>query len=50
MEEMRNEYIILVRKHEGMRSLGRPESRWDDNIGLDLRKIQWKCAAWMHVA
>jgi hypothetical protein len=30
---------ILVRKLEGKRPLGRPKSRWEDNIRMDLREI-----------
>jgi hypothetical protein len=32
MEEKRNAYRILVGKPEGKRPLGRPRSRWVDNI------------------
>jgi hypothetical protein len=31
---------ILVRKSEGKRYLGRPRSRWEDNIKMDLREIE----------
>jgi hypothetical protein len=37
MGEMRNAYKILVRKHEGKRTLGRPRHRWEDNIRIWLR-------------
>jgi hypothetical protein len=30
--------------------LGRHSSRWEDNIGKDLREIGWECADWMHLA
>jgi hypothetical protein len=39
MGEKRNAYRILVGKPEGKRSLGRPRSRWVDNIKMDLREI-----------
>jgi hypothetical protein len=42
-DEMRNEYRILVRKPEGKRSVIRPNSRWEDNIRMDLREIGWEC-------
>jgi len=29
-------YGVLVGKSEGKRSLGRPRSRWEDNIKMDL--------------
>jgi len=31
--------MILVGKHEGKRTLGRPRRRWEDNIIMDLREI-----------
>jgi hypothetical protein len=37
----RNAYRILVGKPEGMRPLGRPRRRWEDNIRMDLREIGW---------
>jgi hypothetical protein len=39
MGEMRNTYVILVRKREGRRPLGRPRSRWENNIRMDLREL-----------
>jgi hypothetical protein len=39
MGEMRNVYKILVGNPEGMRPVGRPRRRWDDNIRMDIRKI-----------
>jgi hypothetical protein len=39
--EKRNAYRILVGKPEGKRRLGRPRSRWMDNIKMDLREIGW---------
>jgi hypothetical protein len=32
MGEMRNEYRILVGKHERRRQPGTPRRRWEDNI------------------
>jgi hypothetical protein len=37
MGEMGTAYRILVGKPEGKRPLGRPRSRWVDNIKMDLR-------------
>jgi hypothetical protein len=37
--EKRNVYIILVGKQEGMRPLGRPRCRREDNIRMDLREV-----------
>jgi hypothetical protein len=41
MGEKRNAYRILVGKPEGRRPLGRPRSKWVDNIKIDLREIEW---------
>jgi hypothetical protein len=37
MEEKRNMYKLSVGKPEGKGPLGRPRSRWIDNIKMDLR-------------
>jgi hypothetical protein len=42
MGEMRSAYRILVGNLEGKRPFGRPKCRWEDNIRMDLRKIQWE--------
>jgi hypothetical protein len=39
MREKKNSYRIFVGKSEGKRPLGRPRSRWVDNIKTDLRDI-----------
>jgi len=31
--------MVLVGKHEGKRSLGRPSCRWEDNIKMDLQEV-----------
>ena len=31
--------MVLVRKHEGRRQLGRPRRRWEDNIKMDLQEV-----------
>jgi hypothetical protein len=41
MGEKRNAYRLLVGKPEGRRPLGRPRSRWVDNIKMDLLEIGW---------
>jgi hypothetical protein len=38
MGEGRGVYRVLVGKPEGKRPLGRPRSRWEDNIKMDLQK------------
>ena len=32
-------YRVLVGKHEGKRTLGRPRCRWEDNIKMDLQEV-----------
>jgi hypothetical protein len=36
-----------VRKPESNRPLGRPTSRWDDNIKMYLREIEGGCMNWI---
>jgi hypothetical protein len=49
MGEMRNVYKILVEKSEGKRPLGRPRRRWEDNIRMDLREMEWDGLDWIHL-
>ena len=39
MGERRGVYRVLVGKPEGMRPLGRPRHRWEDNIKMDLQEV-----------
>jgi len=39
MGERRGVYRVLVEKPEGMRPLGRPRRRWEDNIKMDLQEV-----------
>jgi hypothetical protein len=41
MGEKRNMCMLLARKPEGKRPLGRPGCRWVDNIKMDLVEIGW---------
>jgi hypothetical protein len=41
---------FLVRKTEGKKPLGRPRSRWEGNIKVDLREIGWDDMEWIHLA
>jgi hypothetical protein len=45
-----NVYGILVGKPEGKRPLGRPRSRWMDNIEMDLEEIGWDGMEWIYLA
>jgi hypothetical protein len=40
MGEMRGVYRVLVAKPEGKRPLGRTRRSWEDNIKLDLQKVE----------
>jgi hypothetical protein len=50
MGEKMNAYRILVGKLEGKRSLGRPRSKWVNNIKIDLREIGWDDMDWIDLA
>jgi hypothetical protein len=50
MGQMRNAYSIFLGKPGGKRTLGRQASRWEDNIGMDLREIRWEGVDWMHLS
>ena len=39
MGEGRGVHKVLVGKPEGKRPLGRPRSRWEDNIKMDIREV-----------
>jgi hypothetical protein len=45
----RNTYRILVGKPEGMRPLGRPRCRWEDNNKMDLRETEWGGMDWIYL-
>jgi hypothetical protein len=46
----RDAYRILVRKPEGKRPLGRPRRRWEDNIRMDFRGLEWGGMDWIDLA
>jgi len=37
--ERKGVYRVLVGKPEGKKTLGRPRSRWEDNIKMDLQEV-----------
>ncbi|KAJ4428156.1 hypothetical protein ANN_24171 [Periplaneta americana] len=39
--ESRNAYRVLVGRPEGKTPLGRPRRRWEDNIKMDLREVEY---------
>jgi hypothetical protein len=46
---MKNACNILVGKPKGKRPLGRHRCRWEDNIKMDLKEIEWENVDWMHL-
>jgi hypothetical protein len=39
MSKRTGTYRVLVGKPEGKRPLGRPRSRWEDNIKMDIQEV-----------
>jgi hypothetical protein len=50
MGKKRNAYRLLVGKPERRRPLGRPRSRWVDNIRMDLGEVGWVDVDWIGLA
>ncbi|KAJ4437783.1 hypothetical protein ANN_13721 [Periplaneta americana] len=50
MGESRNAYRVLVGRPEGKRPLGRPRRRWEDNIKMDLREVEYDGRDWINLA
>jgi hypothetical protein len=50
MGEDRAVHRVLVGKSEGMRPLGRPRHRWEDNIKMDLQEVGRGHVDWMELA
>jgi hypothetical protein len=48
--EKRNAYRILEGNPEGKRPPGRIRRRWEDNIKMALRKIEWGGMDWIDLA
>ena len=46
--EIRNTYNVLVEKPGVMKPLGKLRHRWEDNIKIYLREIQWEGLNWTH--
>jgi len=49
MGEGRGVYRVLVGRPEGKRPLGRPRSRWNDNIEMDLTEIGVDAVNWIQL-
>jgi hypothetical protein len=50
MGEGRGAHRVLVGRPEGKRPLGRPRSRWEDNIKMDLGEIGVDVVNWIRLA
>ncbi|KAJ4432113.1 hypothetical protein ANN_20728 [Periplaneta americana] len=50
MGESRNAYRVLVGRPEGIRPLGRPRRKWEDNIKMDLREVGYEDRDWINLA
>ena len=50
MEEGRSTFNILRGKSTGMSPLGRPRSRWEYNIRMDLKEISINTRNWVDSA
>jgi hypothetical protein len=50
MGEGRGVYRVLVGKPEGRRPLGRPRSRGEDNIKMDLQEVGCGGMDWIELA
>jgi len=46
MGDGRGVYMVLVRKPEGRRPLGRPRRRWEDNIKIDIMEVGYGGMDW----
>jgi hypothetical protein len=50
MGKMRNVYKILARNPEGKRQIRRLGLRWEDNVKIDIKEIQWEDVDLVHLA
>jgi hypothetical protein len=48
--EGRGVYRVLVGRSVSKKPLGRPRSRWEDNIKMDLMEIEIDGANWIRLA
>jgi hypothetical protein len=48
--KMGNAYRFFVGEPERKRPLGRSTSKWEDNIKMDLIKMEWGVVDWIHLS
>jgi len=41
---------VLMEKHEGKKTHGRPRRRWDENIKMDLQEVGCGALDWVELA
>ena len=41
MGERKDVYKVLVGRLDGKTLLGRPKRRWEDNIKMDFKEVEW---------
>jgi hypothetical protein len=52
MGARRGAYMILVGELEGMKPIGTPRLRWEDNIEMDLQEVgrgAWTGVIWLNM-
>jgi hypothetical protein len=45
----RGVYRVFLGKSEGKRPLGRPRSRWEDNIKMDVQEVECEGMDWIEL-
>jgi hypothetical protein len=50
MGKGRKMYRVILGNSEGKKPFGRPRRRWEYGIKMDLGKIGWEGAEWIHQA
>ncbi|KAJ4439605.1 hypothetical protein ANN_07733 [Periplaneta americana] len=50
MGEYRNAYRVLLGRPEEKRPLEKPRRRWEDNIKMDLREVEYDDKDWINLA
>jgi hypothetical protein len=50
MGDRRGAYRVLMGRRKGSRPPGRPRSRWEDNIKMDLQAVVLGCMEWIDLA
>jgi hypothetical protein len=48
--DRRGAYTVLVGRPKGMRPLGRPTPRWEDNTQMNLQEVGWGGMDWIDLA